>query len=231
MKISIHQPTFWPWLGLVHKISKSDVFVLLDSVEVSKGSFQYRNKFLCGENAKFITLPVSIKSRINFTDLEFKNNDWRSQHLVLIKNYYRKAPFFNEVYPHIESLYNNYYVNNPSEFIRMTMQKTIELFNINTKFIASTELNICKSKGDLVFEICRSLNATTYISGLGAKNYMTDANYRDFLDNNIDIEWQDFSHPVYDQRNKECNFIEGLSSLDMLFYEGITRSRLIFQNL
>ena len=49
MKVTIYQPTYWPWLGLLDKISKSELFVILDSVNVSKGSFQYRNKFFMPE--------------------------------------------------------------------------------------------------------------------------------------------------------------------------------------
>ena len=50
MKISIHQPSYWPWLGLLHKIRLSDADVILDNVNISKGSFQYRNQFLCNGN-------------------------------------------------------------------------------------------------------------------------------------------------------------------------------------
>src|SRR5262245_12377367 len=61
MRVSIHQPSYWPWLGQLAKIAKSDRYVFLDSVDAARDDFQYRNLFFCNGQAKFLTLPVNYR--------------------------------------------------------------------------------------------------------------------------------------------------------------------------
>jgi hypothetical protein len=79
----------------------------------------------------------------------------------------------------------------------------------------------------LILELVKKSGDKTYLSGIGAKDYL---NITDFETNGIDIIYQDFSHPQYHQNNKS-DFIAGLSCLDMLFNEGIQNSKQIFKNI
>ena len=42
--VAIHQPNYLPWLGYFHKIAAADIFVFLDDVPFSKGSYINRVK-------------------------------------------------------------------------------------------------------------------------------------------------------------------------------------------
>lgn len=228
MKTSIHQASFFPWLGLLHKIAKSEQFIFLDDVHASKSSFQYRNIFYCNGQAKYITLPVNYSSKIKLNELEFKNNTWRIDHINKIKNYYYKAPFFYQIYPLLEKFYINFQ-GRPIDFLIQSMEFLFEIFNINVQTIRSSSINYEGTKGDLVFDICRKTNTTIYLSGIGGKNYMDESLFRKFEDNNIKIEWNNFVHPEYEQNNK-YSFLIGLSALDILFFNGIEKSKKIFWN-
>ena len=46
MKIAIHQPEHFPYLGFFQKMKYVDVFVILDDAQFSKGNWHNRNKFL-----------------------------------------------------------------------------------------------------------------------------------------------------------------------------------------
>jgi len=37
MIVSIHQPNYLPWMGLMHKILESDIFIVLDDVQFVRG--------------------------------------------------------------------------------------------------------------------------------------------------------------------------------------------------
>jgi len=229
MRIAIHQPTYWPWLGLLDKIAKSDLFVVLDNVNVSKGSFQYRNQFLCNGVAKFITLPVRIDLNTNFTQLQFKSNNWKEQQLSFLRNYYHKAKYFKIIFPILEKFYQNFDGKNACDLIVETMLKSFDFFEIDVKIERASNYHFSESKGNLVYEICSYFNANTYISGQGAKQYMDETLIRKFKENNIHIEWQRFHHPHYYQPLDNNGFVEGLSCLDLLFHNGIDPSRQIFK--
>ena len=229
MRIAIHQPTYWPWLGLLDKIAKCDLFVILDNVQVSKGSFQYRNQFLCNQSIKFVTLPVVINSNTKFFELEFKNIHWRENQLSYLKNYYLKAKYFNQIFPLVESIYNCFPDNNACNFIIETMIKSIEWLGIDVQIKRASDFKFEASKGELVYEICSFFEADTYVSGQGAKQYMDEDLLNKFKANQINIEWQHFQHPKYYQSNSNGNFIEGLAGLDMLFHNGIDDSQKIFK--
>ena len=42
--VCIMQPAYLPWMGYIDMIDQADLFVLLDTVEVSKQSWQTRNR-------------------------------------------------------------------------------------------------------------------------------------------------------------------------------------------
>lgn len=229
MKISIHQPGYWPWLGLLNKIAQSDKFIILDNVEISKGTFQYRNQFLCNGSPKFITLPIEFHSKYLLCDLKFNNENWKKHQLSFIENYYKKADYFDEIFPVVERLYAQYVSASASGFINNTMIQCLDFFGIRVDIEKASDFSFSQNKGELVLEICKYFEADVYISGQGAKAYMDDTLMDKFIETGIQIEWQSFVHPKYNQGDKAVSFVEGLSSLDVLFHNGIEKSREIFR--
>jgi hypothetical protein len=224
---TIHQPSFFPWLGLLDKIAKSNHFVFLEHVSVNKGSNQYRNTFYYNGEAKHITLPVNFSIGTPINNLKFKNKLWVEDHLNKFLNYYRKAHYFDEIFP----LLQNFYMENsdltPIEVIMNSMLFLFSKFNIKVEYDLSSKLNCSEKKGDMVLEICKKCHSGIYLSGRGAKNYMDDRLQDSFIKAGIELTWHNFIHPVYTQMPK-YSFLEGLSSLDILFFNGIDKSQDIF---
>ena len=46
MKVTIHQPEHFPYMGFFEKMAMADLFVVLDDVQYKKNNWQNRNKFL-----------------------------------------------------------------------------------------------------------------------------------------------------------------------------------------
>ena len=44
MILAAHQPAYLPWLGYFDKLSRSDIFIFLDSVQFEKNSFLNWNR-------------------------------------------------------------------------------------------------------------------------------------------------------------------------------------------
>lgn len=224
MIVSIHQPNYWPWLGLLDKISKSDIYVVLDHVPANKETNQYRNIFCCDGKAKYLTLPVNYKMGKAINELIFKNDNWQNDHINKLYNYYRNAPYFNEIMPAVKRLYETSSGQYAVDFIIKTMMFSFDILDINTKVVRSSSLNPKGAKAALVLDICRSVCASIYLSGRGGLNYMDDDDIQRFSGYGIELKWQEFEHPVYTQK-KDNGFIPGLACLDLFFWQGKDKSR------
>ncbi|MFZ2339167.1 MAG: WbqC family protein [Bacteroidales bacterium] len=226
--ISIHQPSYWPWLGQLNKIAMSDTYIYLDSVAAVKDHFTYRNLFYCEGKAKFITLPVDYHMGIRICDLKFKSDNWQSDHLVKIANYYRKAPYFDQVFDEINEIYRHTYVN-VSDLLLRTMEESFKYFGITVKIVKASDLDVNGSKGLLVYNICKTVSAGKYIAGMGSFEYMQGV-LPMFEKSGIQVIWQKFNHPVYMQM-AGFPFIKGLSCLDLLFFQGFEKAKGIFNEI
>ena len=85
MIVSINQPAYLPWLGYFDRIAKSDLHIVLDTVQFEKNSFINRNKIRVGDTWSWLTVP--IKTKKNFLNLDIYNLKidnslkWRKKHL------------------------------------------------------------------------------------------------------------------------------------------------------
>src|SRR5260221_8177357 len=107
--VAIHQPTFFSWLGFYDKILRSDIFVLLDSVQFPKtgGFWVNRTKVLISGSEHWLTIPVNrnYTGMRNINEMEINNSSpWQEKTIKTIDINYRKAPHFDEVFPIISNL-------------------------------------------------------------------------------------------------------------------------------
>ncbi len=58
MKITIHQPHVFPWLGYVHKFINSELFVVVDTVQFNHREWQNRNFFRIQDRRQMLTVPL-----------------------------------------------------------------------------------------------------------------------------------------------------------------------------
>jgi len=228
MILSIHQPSYFPWLGLLDKIAKSDVYMVMDEVQLSDSSFQNRNIFLSSDGkTKYLTIGFNRDGYMSrrFCDLEISQTDWQDRHMNTLKAYYGKHRFFSEVQAFIEPIFRNSYtflVEPVVESMRISMQ----LLDLPTGMMSQHELAYDRTtkKNDLVLALVKSAGADVYLAGTGSKSYMQ---VDTFAEQGIQVEFNHFVHPEYPQRNMQ-KFEPGISCLDLLFNVGVERAREIF---
>ena len=73
--------------------------------------------------------------------------------------------------------------------------------------------------------MCKKLKASKYIFGSQGKDY---ADKKSFENENIEIFFQDYKHPIYEQINGE--FISHLSLIDLLFNKGPESLEILLSN-
>ena len=226
MILSIHQPSYFPWLGLLHKIANSDVIMAMDDVQLSDSGFQNRNKFLSANGKeKFLTIPINRKNYLErpLRALEIADLSWKKRHLDFIVSNYRHHLYFDAIFPSLADYYADEYPR-LIDALTASMRISFDLFGIRTRMIFQSEVPYDRSlrRGQLVLDLVRKAGADRYLSGVGAKAYL-DAS--DFI-GDLSLEYDVFSHPTYPQKNAR-DFVPGLSCLDALFNLGKEGARAI----
>ena len=146
MKIAIHQPEHFPYLGFFQKMKEVDLFVILDDVQFTKGNFQHRNRFLNNsEKDEWFTIPLEKKPHHKLIK-DIKTNDtinWREK---ITKQLFW---FFGLNLSHIYSSSNLIDIN--LESINYCRKK----LKIDTPLILSSELDIKTSGSQKLSDICK----------------------------------------------------------------------------
>ena len=228
--VVIHQPDFLSYLGFFHRLLHADLYIVLDDVQFVKGtsqSWMNRDKIKTSNGKQWITVNVKKSpSRTNIDKILLSDTvNWRNQNLEIMKQNYKKSDYFKEVFQHIEELYNKNF-DKLSDFNLASIEMLNKLFDIKIDIVFSSNLKSTTTKNERLVELLKQVNATHYLSGIGAKDYHSD---KPFEKENIEVIWQDFKHPVYPQLHGE--FIPYLSSIDLLFNCGIKKSREIIRSI
>lgn len=230
MRISIHQPEIFPWLNLVNKISRADVHVLLDHVQYSKNSFINRNKISSNGRDFWLSVPVSPIGGQRIIDLTLPSfNKFKDKALKSLVQSYGKFEYFNIIEPVLEVLDNNTNANF-SDLSFNLYRAYFDIFNLNhIKIIRSSSLCLNSSKSDLILEICKTLDASVYISGENGVNYLK---FEDFAIMDIDvIIHSNFSPKDLSVHLGTVDFNESLCILDLLPRFGVEKITSFFNDI
>lgn len=216
-KIAIMQPTFLPWLGYFSLIKEVDKFVFLDTVQFDKRSWQQRNRIISKNKPFYLTVPVLTKNKFNQKISEVKidrKSKYINKHLNSLKHNYKSASYFDEYFKDVKEIYERDF-EHISELNIKFIKYFSKLLKIETEFFKSSDNDFENSKTQLLINICKYFGADVYISPVSSKDYIIEKN---FSDNEIQLEYQSFEHPEYNQNID--TFISHLSIVDLLFNEG-----------
>lgn len=222
MIVGIHQPHYFPWLGYFNKMYRSDLFVLLDEVQMEKGSFMYRNRILDNRGeVKYITIPAEKHGYLEKKYSEIKVNkdiDFLEKHKQQIIVSYKDRPFFHEVWSQIEDYFSESH-ETVCDYCISSIRLIKTLLHIETRIVIQREIDSSGDlkKNDLVLDICKKMSASEYISGNGARKYNDEDSFNNA---GIILSYQQYVISQYNQ-GREKEFVPGLSVLDVLFNCGI----------
>ncbi len=224
--LSIHQPNYLPWLGYFYKIYKSDVFVILDNVQYVKNSIANRNKIKNNKGeAIWLTVPVKISKGHdqNYNEIKIDyEQKWQQKHINFLREYYRKALYFDDYFTEISEIIKlrfNTLAELNTELIKYFCSKLL----IETPIYISSAFNQEFGKKNLQnINICKYFEATTYLSGEGAKKYNDEELFKS---NNIKLKYSAFELPQYSQLFG--TFIPNLSVVDIIFNCGPESTKIL----
>lgn len=228
MKLGIMQAYFFPYIGYFQLIDSVDTFVIYEHVSFRKKSWITRNRILDKGKQEpiYISVPVlgqssnKIIKEIKLVD----NEKWRKQLLNLIYYNYKKAPFFKEIYPFLESLI---YLEeeNIHNYNSKILVKLCHFLGIKTKIIYQnsdkieatfsqiSKKNNLEIKVNRVFEIAKNNGAKHIVNAIGGQ---TLYDKKLFEENGFIIGFIETTKHKYNQFGKE--FFPHLSIIDLMMH-------------
>lgn len=215
-RIAISQSNYIPWIGYFEIIASVSDFVFLDNVQYTRRDWRNRNQIKTPQGKMWLTIDVKVpRNKDLIENTEFSNNEWKSIHLEAIRRNYRRTKFFDSIFPEIQEMYYGFDGLSLSSFNQHLIRDISTRLGINTKFHNAGDFMTSTNKSHKLFEICRSLQASTYVSGPSAKDYLDVIL---FSKNNISIEWFEYSNFKYAQLWGE--FQRNVSVLDPILNNG-----------
>jgi hypothetical protein len=212
MLIAIHQPQYLPWLGYLDKIDKADVFVILDNVQFKKNEWQNRNRIKTSQGCQWITVPVLYRFPEKISEVRINNREnWGRKHLQALITNYSKSPFFENYKNIFENIFNRNWdrlVDINIEIIKFL----ITALDLKTRLVIASDLKLREEPTERLIDICKTLESNKYLAGQDGNKYM---NLELFDKEGIEVIFQDFKHPVYNQLFE--NFEPYMSVIDLLF--------------
>lgn len=187
--VAIHQPNFFPWLGYFDKLARADTFVLLDTVEFSKGSRTNRVEVLVGGQPHWITAPVQragIGGPIRDVRID-DGRDWRTKITKTLRQNYAHAaalPLIEELVGHREERLAAY---NAHAIRRLAAE-----LGTRAAIVTASDLDAEGRATELLIGIVRAVGGAAYLAGGGAGGYQEDER---FADSGIELIAQDFDAP------------------------------------
>jgi hypothetical protein len=200
--VVISQPMLFPWVGMFEQIQLSNVFVHYDDVQYTRGSFfnRVQVKTLKDPFIKWMTIPVinvnGLQSNINEMTLDVFT-DWRSSHLVMLKQTYAKAPYFKDMLKIVSGVYALPF-NNLADIAIESIESVCRYYGLDQgrTFSRSSNLNIPGKSTERVLKVVQHYQGKTYVTGHGAINYFD----HELLENNgINIEYMNYQKRPYPQ--------------------------------
>jgi|SRR5215469_8304748 len=227
MRVAICQPTYLPWLGYFDLMDHVDTFVLLDTVQFEKQSWQQRNRIKTPAGLQWMTVPVVFRGRFGQTvqEVEIRDADFVRTHLRSLEVNYSRARFFADLFPEFSGILGGVKTGERLVDLNVRLLRWLmERLEIRTPVIPASTLNETGKRSHLLANICRKLGAREYVSPIGSAEYLL-AELTIMEEAGIKTVFHNYLHPEYEQRFPP--FVPFASAIDLIFNEGMRSMEII----
>ncbi len=215
--LAIMQPVYLPWLGYFEQMALCDHFIFLDNVQYTKQDWRNRNRIRTKKDWCWLTIPVrkdGLKSRLCDMQISTHKN-WTRAHLLSIRQNYAHAPYFDDIFPLMESAL----ITPPVLLTDLTIKLTLAL----AKYLGVEAPNIRASTipantqdpVQRIIELSEHVGADVFYTGPAAKAYLDPAI---LAKAGLELVFQDYQHPQYTQVYP--GFQSHMATIDLLMNHG-----------
>tara|TARA_R110002049_G_scaffold82349_2_gene209554 strand:+ start:513 stop:1214 length:702 start_codon:yes stop_codon:yes gene_type:complete len=217
MKVGIMQPYLFPYIGYFQLIKHVDKFVIYDNIEYTKKGWINRNRILFNNKDEYFTVPLKKDSdylAINERSLAENRTKALQKIVNRLEATYRKAPYFEVVFPLIKSIFLNEEYN-LFNYLKASLTSVLDYLEIRTELVVASEIPIdhnLKSQ-DKVIAICKGLGATEYINPIGGTSLYSKETFSD-----IGLRLYFLKSEMIEYPQLENEFIPWLSIIDVMMF-------------
>lgn len=217
--VAAHQPNFLPWLGYFYKLRNADIFLVVDNVQFSKGSYTNRVRVPMGGKTNWMTVPVQIPgSEALITEITIPSTKFVRQHLNTIRATYGKSPYFQEVFALLEPVYLAVATGHRLDHFNLSLITNIASYlGLDVRMERISDLGIDGRNNEMLSDATAAVGGGLYVAGRGARSYM-EGHESVYASRGVEIAYQRFEHPVYPQKLEP--FEPGCSIIDAMFQLG-----------
>jgi hypothetical protein len=211
--IALHQPVYLPFPGFFQKMARADAFAFMDFVQLSKQSWQVRNRIKTRDGALWLTVPVYVKGKQDqhIRDVRVVEGPWRRKHREAIKQSYGKALYFGDYAGFFDDVYGRKW-----EWLAELNLHLIDgmrrFLGVETPAVDVKGMSFEGTKTDLVVDICKKLGGTSYLSSDGEATYIEKEKFDAAGLGQSYLGWEPTPYPQL-----FGEFVPNLSAIDVLF--------------
>lgn len=216
MRVGIIQSNYIPWRGYFDFIDSVDLFIFHDDIQYTKQDWRNRNKIKSENGSKWLTVPVHYKNSsqlINDTYIDNADN-WQIKHLRSIQHAYMKTPYYNDFINSYKGIISSG-IQTISELNQKLIKWIMDILGITTKLYCSSDFELSGKSTERLINLLKLTEATTYLSGPSAANYL---DYNLFRKAGINLEFKSYDYTSYPQMYGP--FVPDVTVLDLLFNTG-----------
>jgi len=207
-----HQPTYLPYLGLLHKAAHSDVFVVQDDLKYVKDAVSNRNRIHAADGWKWLTIPVHRDNESTYASVTVVDEGWAAAHERILVPAYRHAPFASR----LEELYELNRRNRGAHLSVInlaTIRWMLRLFDIDVELCVESDLDlpVFDDPNDRLISLSQRFGCARYVSGLGGRAYIDEDAWTAA---DVELAWTDYEPRPYDRGDAE--WIPNLSAVDAI---------------
>jgi hypothetical protein len=196
MIVGSHQPNYLPNLAFFSKMKMVDHFVVITNLQFEKHErWQQRHKIHFNGADHWLTVPIyNINLQMIKDVMINQDNDWRRKHKLSIQSAYGKTAD-KDVLQEFLGLYDHKW-ERLAYFNFAIIQKLKDILDIKTPLVMDHEVE--GRRHQLLVNVAKKYNADQYLSGVGARHYLTEEMIEDmakqgvehrFVDRNLTAEY------------------------------------------
>jgi hypothetical protein len=225
MRVALMQPYLFPYVGYFQLMSATDLFVVRDDVQFIKGGWINRNRILQHGKPEWITLPIaSAVHSCPINERQYLLDSRLASKLVdRVAAAYRRAPFFERTMVLVEEILSCRDTNVAS-FNLQSLRRLAHELQLEAPILVSSDLvKRPESTGvELVVEICRRVNATTFVNSIGGFELYDPAFFRA---SGLELVFLQCEAESYPQFGPNSLHIPSLSIVDVLMFNDLDTIR------